>query len=229
MIESTLENPRQVLSAQQFRARGEAVAQMKADGVGYEERLELLDDVTYPQPLADLLDGAYEIYRRGHPWVADFELKPKSVVRDMYERAMTFVPPASGVAPEVLLQELPVTGVVGAEGEHVEALLAGVKRVRLGHHAARFQGGAPGVLQGTYSYVLQDEAGRVVDVVAAALKELLLDDFACILVITHIQELKDEFPTRIEVVRTAAGFVRTRKRSSGSGDLLQDGQFQHGF
>jgi hypothetical protein len=89
-IESTLDNPRQVLSAQQFRARGEAVAQMKADGVGYEERLELLDDVTYPKPLADLLDGAYEIYRRGHPWVADYEVRPKAVVRDMYERALTF-------------------------------------------------------------------------------------------------------------------------------------------
>jgi superfamily II RNA helicase len=90
VIESTLENPRQVLSAQQFRARGEAVAQMKADGVGYEERLELLDDVTYPKPLEDLLDGAYEIYRRGHPWVADYEVRPKAVVRDMYERALTF-------------------------------------------------------------------------------------------------------------------------------------------
>src|SRR5262249_16215869 len=40
---------------------------------------------------ADLLDAAYEMYRRGHPWVADHELAPKSVVRDMYERAMTFV------------------------------------------------------------------------------------------------------------------------------------------
>jgi len=90
VIESTLDNPRQVLSAQQFRARGEAVAQMKADGVAYEERMELLDDVTYPQPLADLLDGAYDIYRRGHPWVLDYELSPKSVVRDMYERALTF-------------------------------------------------------------------------------------------------------------------------------------------
>jgi len=90
VIESTVENPRQVLSAQQFRARGEAVAQMKADGVGYEERLELPDDVTYPKPLEDLLDGAYEIYRRGHPWVADYEVRPKAVVRDMYERALTF-------------------------------------------------------------------------------------------------------------------------------------------
>ena len=90
VIESTLENPRQVLSAQQFRARGEAVARMKADGVEYEERMELLDNVTYPKPLEDLLDGAYEIYRRGHPWVADYKVRPKAVVRDMYERALTF-------------------------------------------------------------------------------------------------------------------------------------------
>jgi hypothetical protein len=89
-IEATLDNPRTVLSAQQFRARGEAVAQMKADGVDYDTRMDLLDSVTYPKPLADLLDAAYDLYRRGHPWVADYELAPKSVVRDMYERAMTF-------------------------------------------------------------------------------------------------------------------------------------------
>ena len=89
-IEATLDNPRTVLSAQQFRARGEAVAQMKADGVDYDTRMDLLESVSYPKPLADLLDAAYDMYRRGHPWVADYELAPKSVVRDMYERAMTF-------------------------------------------------------------------------------------------------------------------------------------------
>jgi superfamily II RNA helicase len=90
VIEATLDDPRQVLSAQLFKARGEAVAQMKADGIEYDERMELLESVTWPMPLADLLEGAYEIYRRGHPWVADHQLSPKSVVRDMYERAMTF-------------------------------------------------------------------------------------------------------------------------------------------
>jgi len=90
VIESILDNPRQILSAQQFKARGEAVAAMKAEGIEYEARLELLDEVTYPKPLAELLDGAYDMYRRGHPWVLDYELSPKSVVRDMYERAMTF-------------------------------------------------------------------------------------------------------------------------------------------
>jgi len=91
VIEATLDDPRQVLAAQLFKARGEAVAQMKADGIEYDERMELLDSVTYPRPLADLLGAAYAIYRQGHPWVDEHQVAPKSVARDMYERAMTFV------------------------------------------------------------------------------------------------------------------------------------------
>ncbi|GIF22190.1 superfamily II RNA helicase [Actinoplanes tereljensis] len=90
VIESTLEDPRQVLYAQRTKARGEAVNAMKAEGIEYEQRMELLEEVTHPRPLLELLENAYETYRRGHPWVADYEIKPKSVVRDMYERAMTF-------------------------------------------------------------------------------------------------------------------------------------------
>jgi superfamily II RNA helicase len=90
VVESTLEQPRQVLAAQENKARGEAVAQMKADGIEYDERMERLLEVTYPQPLEELLEHAYKTYRRGHPWVGDHPLRPKSVVRDMYERAMNF-------------------------------------------------------------------------------------------------------------------------------------------
>ncbi|MGZ4591065.1 MAG: DUF3516 domain-containing protein, partial [Actinomycetes bacterium] len=91
VLESTLEDPRQVISAQRSKARGEAVAAMKAEGIDYDERMELLEHVTHPRPLAELLGAAFESYRKGHPWVADHELRPKSVARDMYERAMTFV------------------------------------------------------------------------------------------------------------------------------------------
>jgi tryptophan synthase beta chain len=38
---------------------------------------------------------------------------------------------------------------------------AGGRGKQLGDHAARFSGGSPGVLQGTYSYVLQDEGGQI--------------------------------------------------------------------
>jgi len=90
VVESTLDDPRQILASQQNKARGEAVAQMKADGIEYEERMEQLQDVTYPKPLEDLLFHAYGVYRKSHPWVGDHPLSPKSVVRDMFERAMTF-------------------------------------------------------------------------------------------------------------------------------------------
>ncbi|GAA3617552.1 DEAD/DEAH box helicase [Microlunatus ginsengisoli] len=90
VIESTLENPGPVLSAQRSMVRGEAVAAMKADGLEYDERMELLEDITYPQPLKELLDVGYRAYARSHPWVLDHELKPKSVARDLAERSMTF-------------------------------------------------------------------------------------------------------------------------------------------
>jgi superfamily II RNA helicase len=90
VIEATLDDPRQVLAAQENRARGEAVAAMKADGIEYDERMALLEGVTYPRPLAELLDAAFILYRQTNPWVADLALSPKSVVREMHERASTF-------------------------------------------------------------------------------------------------------------------------------------------
>ncbi|WP_062217964.1 RNA helicase [Streptomyces sp. NBRC 109706] len=90
VVEATLDDPRQILAAQQNKARGEAVAAMKADGVEYEERMERLMDISYPRPLDELLFHAFGLYRKSHPWVGDHPLSPKSVVRDMYERAMTF-------------------------------------------------------------------------------------------------------------------------------------------
>ncbi|RJO69463.1 DUF3516 domain-containing protein [Nocardia panacis] len=90
LIESTLEDPRQLLMAQQHRARGAAIAEMKAEGIDYDERMELLEEVSWPKPLAELIEPAFETYRAGHPWVSEFAPAPKSVVREMIERAMTF-------------------------------------------------------------------------------------------------------------------------------------------
>ena len=90
VLEATLDDPRQVLAAQENRARGEAVAAMKAEGLEYDQRMALLEDVTYPRPLAELLEAAFAMYRTTNPWVADLALSPKSVVREMHERAMTF-------------------------------------------------------------------------------------------------------------------------------------------
>jgi hypothetical protein len=63
---------------------------MKAEGIEYDERIELLDEVSYPKPLEELLGHVFEVYRQTNPWAADAQLSPKSVVREMWERALTF-------------------------------------------------------------------------------------------------------------------------------------------
>src|SRR3954462_5383905 len=90
VVESILDDPFPVLMAQAYKARGEAVAEMKADGIEYDERMELLESVTYPMPLAEPLEQALRLYRETHPWVLESDLSPKSVVRDMYESGRTF-------------------------------------------------------------------------------------------------------------------------------------------
>ena len=90
VVEAVLEPPRQVLWAQQHEARGEAVAAMKADGIEYDERMTLLEEVTWPRPLAEVLEATFELYRESHPWLDPEALEPKSVVREMWEQGMGF-------------------------------------------------------------------------------------------------------------------------------------------
>ena len=90
VVESILDDPFPVLMAQANKARDAAVASMKADGIEYEERMALLEEVTYPKPLAEPLGQALALYRETHPWVSENDLSPKSVARDMYEWGRTF-------------------------------------------------------------------------------------------------------------------------------------------
>ncbi len=90
VVEAVLEPPRPLLYAQQHAARGEAIASLKAEGVEYDERMALIEDVTWPRPLVDLLDPLYETYRERHPWLSPDALLPKSVVREMWEQGMGF-------------------------------------------------------------------------------------------------------------------------------------------
>ncbi len=90
LVEATLEDPYQILRAQERAARNEAMARMKADGVDYEERMERLQEVTYPKPLEELIDAAFAQYCEQVPWANDYEPRPKSVLRDMLETASDF-------------------------------------------------------------------------------------------------------------------------------------------
>lgn len=90
MAEATLEDPKQVLRAQERQARDKAMADMKADGLDYDERMDKLQEITYPKPLEDMLEAAFDQYRHDVPWANDYWLSPKSVVRDMVETASDF-------------------------------------------------------------------------------------------------------------------------------------------
>ena len=90
MVEATLEDPKQVLRAQERAAKDQAMADMKADGLDYDERMDRLAEITYPKPLEDMLDAAFTQYRHDVPWANDYWLSPKSVVRDMVETASDF-------------------------------------------------------------------------------------------------------------------------------------------
>lgn len=89
-VEATLENPFAVLRVQERRARDEAMRVMKDEGLEYDERMDRLQEITYPQPLKDLLVPAFSRYCTDVPWAADYSLQCKSVVRNMLETASSF-------------------------------------------------------------------------------------------------------------------------------------------
>jgi superfamily II RNA helicase len=90
LVEAVLEDPDVVLHRQVDKRKQELVAQLKADGMPYEERMERLAEVTHPQPLADFLHGSFQRFRAAHPWVGGREIRPKSIGREMFEGYLSF-------------------------------------------------------------------------------------------------------------------------------------------
>ena len=90
IIEAILEDPFQILLAQQNAAKSALLAELKADGVDYTERMARLDEVTWPKPLEEELTAALEIYAKNRPWINVHDLSPKKIVREFYETGATF-------------------------------------------------------------------------------------------------------------------------------------------
>ena len=90
LVESILEDPTVVLSAQKDKLKDALVSEMKSAGVEYAERMDRLDEVTWPKPEAEFIEPAFAIFARHHPWVGRDTVSPKGVVREMLEFAETF-------------------------------------------------------------------------------------------------------------------------------------------
>ena len=90
IVESVLEDPRQVLIAQQKAQRDQVYQKLRSEGVEYHQRQEILEETTWPQPLKDLISGAFKTFAHSNPWVYGSEPSPKSVVRYLVENTLTF-------------------------------------------------------------------------------------------------------------------------------------------
>jgi len=89
-VEAILENPGAVLEAQTRKARDAAFQRLKAEGAEYDQRMAELDKVSYPKPNAELIYSTFNDYAAHHPWLGTENIRPKSVVRDMYEQYLSF-------------------------------------------------------------------------------------------------------------------------------------------
>src|SRR6478609_7446149 len=90
LVEAIVEDPEVVLRAQVDKLKGQKVAELKAAGVEYEERMIELDKVEHPKPNLEFLNDSFAAFSKDHPWVSREELKPKSIAREMLESLQSF-------------------------------------------------------------------------------------------------------------------------------------------
>ncbi len=90
LVESILESPMAVLYAQLDKLKGEKVAELKAQGMEYAERMEELEKLEWPKPQRDFIYGTFNAFAEHHPWVGQENIRPKSIAREMFERCASF-------------------------------------------------------------------------------------------------------------------------------------------
>ena len=90
LVEAVLEDPAVILRAQVAKVKDQLVAEMKAAGVGYEERMEKLQDVEHPKPYRDWIYNVFNEFAASHPWVGQDNIRPKSIGLEMFEGYQSF-------------------------------------------------------------------------------------------------------------------------------------------
>lgn len=90
LCESILENPDIILRRQLDKVKTEAMNAMKAEGVPFEERIAKLEELEYPKPNRDFIYNTFNDFAALHPWVGQDNIRPKSIVREMFENFRSF-------------------------------------------------------------------------------------------------------------------------------------------
>lgn len=90
LVESILENPHTVLFKQLDKLKGEKVAELKAQGMDYEDRMAELEKLEWPKPNREFIYTTFNAFADRHPWVGEENIRPKSIAREFYENLHTF-------------------------------------------------------------------------------------------------------------------------------------------
>ena len=85
LAESILEDPDLILRRQLDRLKTQAVAEMKQDGLDYNQRMEELEKLEYPKPNREFVYSTFNAFAEKHPWVGQENIRPKSIAREMFE------------------------------------------------------------------------------------------------------------------------------------------------
>ena len=90
LVESILENPDLILRRQVDKLKDRAIAEMKAEGLDYDQRMEKLETIEHPKPLREFIYSTFNAFALRHPWVGEENIRPKSIAREMYEGFRSF-------------------------------------------------------------------------------------------------------------------------------------------
>lgn len=90
LIESILEDPDLILRRQLDKLKGEKIAEWKASGMEYNERMEELEKLEHPKPKREFVYETFNAFSERHPWVGQENVRPKSIAREMFEAYRSF-------------------------------------------------------------------------------------------------------------------------------------------
>ncbi len=90
IAEAIVEDPAAVIRKQVDKAKDKLVAEMKAEGIEYEQRMDRLEQVEHPKPGKEFIYTTYNEFVLKNPWAKEASVRPKSIAREMFEDYSSF-------------------------------------------------------------------------------------------------------------------------------------------
>jgi hypothetical protein len=90
LVESVIEDPEPILRKQKDRVIQEKLDELKAQGMDFDQRMQEIEGLEHPKPLADIIYPRFNEFCAKHPWVGQDHIRPKSIAREMVEGCFSF-------------------------------------------------------------------------------------------------------------------------------------------